>query len=128
MYKRQALFLTPSFKRLEKTLLSKTPPIFSDAYRMMTGNGIFPNIGDAVTDFGKAFSLMSGTDAVGNAVAKAFAIEGSIKDGVNDVFKLLQIDAVKQGEAAVEQGMQLIKGAVDGAIDKACLLYTSRCV
>lgn len=115
----KALFLTPSFKRLEKTLLSKTPPIFSDAYRMMTGNGIFPNIGDAVTDFGKAFSLMSGTDAVGNAVAKAFAIEGSIKDGVNDVFKLLQIDAVKQGEAAVEQGMQLIKGAVDGAIDKA---------
>lgn len=115
----KALFLTPSFKHLEKTLLSKTPPVFSDAYRMMTGNGIFPNIGDAVTDFGKAFSLMAGVDGAGNAVAKAFQIDGVIKDGASDVFKLLKIDAVKQGEAAIEQGMELIKGAVDGAIDKA---------
>lgn len=114
----KALFLTPSFKNLEKTLLSKTPPLFADAYRMMTGKGIFPNIGDAVTDFGKAFSLMQGVDGAGNTIAKAFDIEG-IKDGASDVFKLLRIDAVKQGEAAVEQGMQLIKGAVDGVIDKA---------
>jgi hypothetical protein len=114
----KALFLTPSFKNLEKTLLSKTPPLFADAYRMMTGKGIFPNVGDAVTDFGKAISMMSGVDALGNTVAKAFSIEG-IKDGASDVFKLLKIDVVKQGEAAVEQGMELLKGAVDGAIDKA---------
>jgi hypothetical protein len=114
----KALFLTPSFKNLEKTLLSKTPPLFADAYRMMTGKGIFPNIGDAVTDFGKAFSLMQGIDGAGNAVAKAFDIDG-IKDGASDVFKLLKIDAVKQGEAAIEQGMELVKGAVGGVIDKA---------
>ncbi len=114
----KVLFLTPAFKHLEKTLLSKTPPVFADAYRMMTGKGIFPNIGDAVTDFGKAFSLMQGVDSAGNAVAKAFSIDG-IKDGASDVFKLLKIDVVKQGEAAVEQGMELVKGAVDGVIDKA---------
>jgi hypothetical protein len=115
----KALFLTPSFKNLEKTLLSKTPPLFADAYRMMTGKGIFPNVGDAVTDFGKAISMMSGVDALGNTVTKAFSTLAGITDGGSDVFKLLKIDVVKQGEAAVEQGMELLKGAVDGAIDKA---------
>ncbi len=114
----KALFLTPAFKIDEKTLLSKTPPVFADAYRMMTGKGIFPNIGNAVTDFGKAFSLMSGVDGAGNPIAKAFDTD-TIKDGVNNVFKLLTIDAEKQGEAAIEQGMQLLKGAAAGAIDKA---------
>ena len=114
----KALFLTPSFKFNEKTLLSKTPPIFADAYRMMTGKGIFPNIGDAVTNFGKAFSLLQGVDGAGNAIAKAFDTD-ALKDGAINVFKLLKIDAVKQGEAAVEQGMQLMKSAAAGAIDKA---------
>lgn len=115
----KALFLTPSFKNAEQTLLSKTPPLFADAYRMMTGKGIFPNVGDAVTDFGKAISMMSGVDAVGNTVAKAFSTLSGITDNGSEVFKLLKIDVVKQGEAAVEQGMELLKGAVDGAIDKA---------
>ena len=114
----KALFLTPSFKFDEKTLLSKTPPLFADAYRMMTGKGIFPNIGDAVTSYGKAFSLMQGVDGAGNAIAKAFDTD-AMKDGAINVFKLLKLDVVKQGEAAVEQGMQLLKGAAAGAIDKA---------
>lgn len=107
----KALFLTPSFKVAEETLLSKTPPIFADAYRMITGKGIFPNIGDAVTDFGKAFSLKGGVDAAGNAVANAFEVLGGIKDGGKDVFKLLKIDPIKQGEVIVEQGMALAKKA-----------------
>jgi len=107
----KALFLTPSFKVAEQTLLSKTPPIFADAYRMMTGKGIFPNIGDAVTDFGKAFSLKGGVDAVGNAVSNAFEVLGGLQDGGKDVFKLLKIDPIKQGEVIVEQGMALAKKA-----------------
>lgn len=108
----KALFLTPSFKFDEKTLLSKTPPIFADAYRMMTGKGIFPNIGTAVTDFGKAFQLQGGLDAGGNAVANAFEKLGGIQDAGKDVFKLLKIDPIKQGEAVVEQGMALAKKAL----------------
>ena len=108
----KALFLTPSFKAGEETLLSKTPPIFADAYRMMTGKGIFPNIGDAVTDFGKAFSLKDGLDAGGNAVANAFEILGGIQDNGKDVFKLLKIDPIKQGTVIVDQGMALAKKAL----------------
>jgi hypothetical protein len=37
----KALFLTPSFKQGVATLLSKTPPLFADAYRIVKSKGIF---------------------------------------------------------------------------------------
>src|SRR5690606_4632930 len=43
----KALFLTPSFKKNVKKLLSKTPPLFVDAFRIVNSKGIFPNIGEA---------------------------------------------------------------------------------
>lgn len=58
----KVLFLTPCFEKLaDETipgkLLSKTPPLFADAYRLISSKGIFPNIGDAVTGFGDAIAL-----------------------------------------------------------------------
>ncbi len=48
----KALFLTPAFAKqasdvVPGKLLSKTPPLFVDAYRLMGSKAIFPNIGDA---------------------------------------------------------------------------------
>ena len=61
----KALFLTPAFaKQASDTvpgkLLSKTPPLFVDAYRLMGSKAIFPNIGDAESSFGTAIALTKG--------------------------------------------------------------------
>ena len=59
----KALFLTPAYQKLPGNpadvgkLLSKTPPLFADAYRIMSSKGIFPNVGDAITNFGDAIVL-----------------------------------------------------------------------
>jgi len=58
----KALFLTPAYQKLINTtdvgkLMSKTPPLFADAYRIMNAKGIFPNIGDAVNNYGDAIAL-----------------------------------------------------------------------
>jgi hypothetical protein len=98
----KALFLTPSYGLGNKKLLSKTPPIFADAYRMMTGNGIFPNIGDAVTNFGKAMPMLN-VDGV-----QAFA-ENALQDGGKKVLELMEVEAKKAGEEVIQQGMNLLK-------------------
>lgn len=116
----KALFLTPSYGLFVPSgdpdhvpkLFSKTPPIFADAYRMMTGNGIFPNIGDAVTNFGKAMPML---DADG---VQAFA-ENALKDGGKKVLELMQIEAEKAGEEVIRQGLNLLKKGAGGVIDKA---------
>ncbi len=107
----KALFLTPSYGLNIPTLLSKTPPIFADAYRMMTGNGIFPNIGDAVTNFGKAMPML-------NAGGVQAFTENALKDGGKKVLELLTIDAKKAGEEVIQQGLSLLKKGA-GGIDKA---------
>jgi hypothetical protein len=98
----KALFLTPSYGLNVAKLLSKTPPIFADAYRMMTGNGIFPNIGDAVTNFGKAMPMLN-VDGV-----QAFA-ENALQDGGKKVLELMEVEAKKAGEEVIQQGMNLLK-------------------
>jgi len=55
----KVLYLTPSFAgqataSLPGKLLSKTPPLFVDAYRIASSKAIFPNIGDADTNLGTA--------------------------------------------------------------------------
>ncbi|MEP6584386.1 MAG: hypothetical protein ABJA90_08960, partial [Ginsengibacter sp.] len=108
----KALFLTPSYGLNISTLLSKTPPIFADAYRMMTGKGIFPNIGDAVTNFGKAMPML-------NAGGVQAFTENILMDGGKKVLELLDIQAKKAGEEVIQQGLSLLKKAGGGAIDKA---------
>lgn len=113
----KALFLTPSYGQNVQALLSKTPPVFADAYRMMTGNGIFPNIGDAVTNFGKALPMLNGIDSIGNAV-QAFK-ENVLEDGGKKVLELLEIQAKKAGEEVIQQGMNMLQKGANGLLDKA---------
>ncbi|WP_394747130.1 hypothetical protein [Spongiimicrobium salis] len=98
----KALFLTPSFKQGDKKLLSKTPPLFVDAFRIVNSKGIFPNIGDATNFIG---------DTIGEAVLMkkngGFPFDtSSLQDLGQDVFELMDIqdtiDGVKQ------QGLQLL--------------------
>lgn len=93
----KALFLNPAFKQsMGNTLLSKTPPLFADAFRICNSKAIFPNIGDAVTNFGDVISLNQG---------------GGKFDAVGGVFKLMQINQVV---ASVKQeGYKLLKKVAD---------------
>lgn len=113
----KALFLTPAYGANQKMLLSKTPPIYADAYRLMTGKGIFPNIGNAIDNFGKAMPLLNGIDG-GGAAAKAF-VTNALKDGTTNVLELMKIEAEKAGETVVKQGLSLLQKGVGGAVDKA---------
>lgn len=94
----KALFLTPSFKQGVQKLMSKTPPLFADAFRIVNSKGVFPNIGDAVNNFGDVISLVSsGTE---------FDPGGAIDAG-KQVFALMDIGKVA-GEA-IEEGYKLAK-------------------
>lgn len=108
----KVLFLTPSFKNGINSLLSKTPPLLADAYRLMNTNSVFPNIGDAESNFGTAIQLLNGKAE--NTVLKAFA---EVKDGVNQVMdggkqvlEILSIDTAKDAAGkVVDQGFKLLK-------------------
>src|SRR5690606_4458519 len=88
-----------------------------DAYRLMTGNGIFPNVGNAITDFGKNMPLLNSKDANGNTF-QVFA-ESALEDGGQKVWELMKVEAEKAGEAVVKQGMSLLKNGANGVLDKA---------
>lgn len=98
----KALFLTPSFKKGTKKLLSKTPPLFVDAFRIVNSKGIFPNIGEAENLAG---------DTVGEAVLMKkngnFPFDTSnLKDLGKDVFELMDIqDTINNVK---QQGLQLL--------------------
>ncbi|HSI74803.1 MAG TPA: hypothetical protein VK957_02860, partial [Lunatimonas sp.] len=113
----KALFLTPSYKVAIKKLLSKTPPVFADAYKLMTSNGIFPNVGNAIDNFGSCSVLFEGVDA--NGVKNKAFLESNILDGGKNVLELMQIDAHKEGQAVVEQGFKLLAGEANSALNKA---------
>jgi hypothetical protein len=112
----KALFLTPSYQLGIKKLLSKTPPVFADAYKLMTSNSIFPNIGNAIDNFGTATVLFEGVDLDG-VKQKAFK-ELGIEDAGKKVLELMKIDPIKQGEALVEQQFQLLAGKANEALGK----------
>ena len=113
----KALFLTPSYGNAVKKLLSKTPPIFADAYRLMEGSSIFPNIGNAIDNFGKAMPMLNGKDSANNTV-EAF-VTNALEDGETKVLELMEIEVKKAGEAIVDQGMKLLQKGANGVIDKA---------
>jgi hypothetical protein len=124
----KALFLTPSFQFNNSKLLSKTPPAFADAYRLMDSSGIFPNIGDGYSNLGKAVALISGVDAAGNAW-DAFR-KSTLTDGGRQVFELMGllaktqegvvVDAVEgvAGEV-VDRGFKLLSGEANELLGKA---------
>lgn len=94
----KALLLTPSFRQGVTKVLSKTPPLFADAFRIVNSKGIFPNIGDATGNFGDAISLLSkGTEFVKNGAL----------DGGKQVFELMRIDQIAAG--VQEEGYKLLK-------------------
>jgi hypothetical protein len=101
----KALFLTPSFQKDLATLLSKTPPLFADAFRVVKSKGIFPNIGDAVTNFGDVISL----------VKKGTEFKTSTLPDGTKVLELMQInDGV---DAAKKEGYKLLKKVEEGGFD-----------
>ncbi len=93
----KALFLTPSYKQSTEKLLSKTPPLFADAFRIVNSKSVFPNVGNAVTNFGDAVSLVKkGTEFKQN----------TLPDG-KKVYELMQIDNV--GGGIKQEGYKLLK-------------------
>lgn len=94
----KALLLTPSFKQGLDKVLSKTPPLFADAFRIVNSKAVFPNIGDAASNFGDAISLVkNGTEFAQNALT----------DGGKQVLELMQIDKLVNG--VKEEGYKLLK-------------------
>jgi hypothetical protein len=101
----KALFLTPAYKLMAGAppnelpkLLSKTPPLFVDAFRIVNSKAIFPNIGNAETTLGDAISLFSnGTEFLQNALT----------DGGKNVLELMQIN--QKVNDVVQEGYKLLK-------------------
>jgi len=98
----KALFLTPSFQQGKTTLMSKTPPLFADAFRLCNSKAIFPNIGNAVSNFGDVISLLK----KGDEFAK-----GDLSDAGTKVWKLMQIN--DGAGAAKKEGYKLLKAFAD---------------
>ena len=117
MNTQKVLFLTPAFKNGIQSLMSKTPPLLADAYRLMNTNSIFPNAGDAESTFGTAVQLLKGVDGVGNAV-EAFAKSGVIDNMGKELFEVLELKAKEEAGKLVDQGYKLIKAKGNEALDK----------
>jgi hypothetical protein len=100
----KVLFLTPAFapqatSTVVGKLLSKTPPLFVDAYRLMGSKAVFPNIGDAESDFGAAIAL------VGNFGQNA------LQDGGKAVLELMHISSADGINRLKEDGYKLANAA-----------------
>lgn len=95
----KALFLTPSFKQGLDKLLSKTPPLFADAFRIVNSKAVFPNVGDAVNNFGDAVSLVKN--------GSEFDKNPFITDGGKQVLELMQINKVVNN--IKQEGYNLLK-------------------
>ncbi len=98
----KALFLTPSFKHGLTKLLSKTPPLFADAFRIVNSKAVFPNVGNADNNVGDVINLVKN----GNEF-----IQSALTDGGKKVFELMQINKVV-GDVK-EEGYKLLKQVTD---------------
>lgn len=112
----KVLFMTPGFKKGVESLLSKTPPLLADSSRLLNSKGIFPNIGNAESNFGQAISLLKGIGA-GNNPLDAFN-KINLPDA-GDVLNLLSLKAKEEAGKLLDQGYELAKGAVNGIANKA---------
>ncbi len=96
----KTLFLTPAFAgqatdTVPGKMLSKTPPLFVDAYRLMGSKAVFPNIGDAETSFGSAITL-----------TKNF-VSSALQDGGKNVLELMDISSSDGVTRLKEDGYKL---------------------
>ncbi len=114
----KVLFLTPSFQKGINKLLSKTPPLLADGYRLLNSKGIFPNIGDAVNNFGETVELLKGKLENGTVDVLFEQLQG-VTDGAKKVYELLEIIPKIDEEKLIDQGYQLLKKGVDDEINKA---------
>src|SRR5690606_21436795 len=87
----KVLYLTPSFRKGIEKMMSKTPPLLADAYRLMNSKGIFPNIGDAESAFGTAIQLIKGVDGAGAAVDVLKKAPAAIRDLGKEVYEVMEI-------------------------------------
>lgn len=106
----KVLFLTPAFaKQVVATtpgkLLSKTPPLFADAYRLISSKAIFPNIGDAESTFGTAIAL-----------TQNFATN-ALKDGGKQVLELMSISSLDGINRLKDDGYKLLKTVTGATFD-----------
>ena len=109
------LYLNPTFKKGINSLLSKTPPLLADAYRLLNTQGIFPNIGNADTNLGDAIQLLKGGTG---SVDLLKALPG-ITDGAKQVFEILEIQSRKEAKKLLDQGYKLLKKAGDDILNNA---------
>lgn len=114
----KALVLTPSFGFQQKKLFSKTPLLFADPYSLMSGNGIFPNAGNAIDEYGKAMPLLTGTGS-GLIGEKAFKESQTFVDAGVKVLELMAINVQKEGQSVVDQGFELLAGKAKEGLNKA---------
>ncbi len=114
----KALVLTPSFGFQQKKLFSKTPLLFADPYSLMSGNGIFPNAGNAIDEYGKAIPLLTGTGS-GLIGEKAFKEHPSFDDAAVKVLELMAITVQKEGQSVVDQGFQLLARKANQGLNNA---------
>ncbi|WEK20631.1 MAG: hypothetical protein P0Y49_05705 [Candidatus Pedobacter colombiensis] len=116
----KVLYLTPAFKSGINSLLSKTPPLLADSYRLLNTKGIFPNIGNADDDLGTAIQLLKGK-ADGGQVLEAFSKvkdgAANVLDGSKEVFEILSITAKSEAGKLVDQGFKLLKQKADQALN-----------
>ena len=96
----KVLFLTPAFAKqatdtVPGKLLSKTPPLFVDAYRLVGSKAVFPNIGDAETSFGTAIAL-----------TKNFT-QNALQEGGKKVLELMNISSADGINRLKEDGYKL---------------------
>ena len=117
MGSQKVLFLTPSFKKGISKLLSKTPPLLADSFKLLNSNAIFPNIGNATTTFGEAVSLLKGA-ADGAASAEAF-VKTALKDLGKDVYEIMDLQLKKDGDKFIEQAYKLAKKAAGDGLAEA---------
>lgn len=93
----KALFLTPSFELNQTRLFSKTPALFVDAFRIVNSKSIFPNIGDAVNNFGEAIELKKGSpfpagslNDLGETIRGYMDISDTIDNAKQQAFQLIK--------------------------------------
>lgn len=113
----KVLFLTPSFKNGVQSLLSKTPPLMADSYRLLNSSGIFPNIDNAETAFGTAMQMLKGVGAGNTSVGDIFKKIPSVTDVGKEVFELMEVKAKEEAGKLVDQGFKLIKDKANAGLN-----------
>ncbi|NTV25521.1 MAG: hypothetical protein HGB01_04850 [Chlorobiaceae bacterium] len=119
MNTQKVLFLTPSFKPTVESLLSKTPPLLADAFRLMNGNAIFPNIGDAETAFGSAIQMLKGIDSRNGNPLEAFSKLAGVNDLGSEVRELMELNVKEEAGKLIDQGYKLIKNKANDLVNEA---------